>query len=90
MSKVYVDMDGTLCRFHDTEHKYIEAMWERGFYRSLKPFEEFLNGLSICIDRNPDTEFYILSAVLDTEPPFIEDEKREWLHRYLPSWRMII
>lgn len=85
MSKVYVDMDGTLCRFHDTEHKYIEAMWERGFYSSLKPFEEFLNGLSVCIDRNPNTEFYILSAVLDTEPPFIEDEKREWLHRYLPQ-----
>lgn len=83
--KIYIDMDGTLCRFHDTEHKYVEAMWEQGFYLNLKPFENFLNGLSVCIDRNPDTEFYILSAVLDTEPPFAEDEKRKWLHKYLPQ-----
>ena len=23
--------------------------------------------------------------MLDTEPPFVEDEKREWIHRYLPQ-----
>ena len=83
--KVYVDMDGTLCRFHNADHRYIEAMWQRGFYESLQPFEEFLQGLSVCIDRNPDAEFYILSAVLETEPPFIAREKREWLHRHLPQ-----
>lgn len=83
--KIYVDMDGTLCRFHDADHRYIEAMWQRGFYESLQPFEEFLQGLSVCIDRNPDAEFYILSAVLETEPPFIAQEKREWLHRHLPQ-----
>lgn len=83
--KIYVDMDGTLCRFHDADHRYIEAMWQRGFYESLQPFEEFLQGLSVCIDRNPETEFYILSAVLETEPPFIAQEKREWLHRHLPQ-----
>lgn len=86
MSKrVYIDMDGTLCRFHDVEHKYIEQMWERGFYINLKPFEEFLQAISLCIDRNPDTEFFILSAILETEPPFAEAEKREWLHTYLPQ-----
>lgn len=85
MRKIYVDMDGTLCRFHDTEHQYIEAMWTQGFYINLKPFEELLNGLSVCIDRNPDAEFYILSAVLDTEPSFAEAEKREWLHKFLPQ-----
>lgn len=78
-------MDGTLCRFHDTEHRYIEAMWTQGFYRDLKPFEEFLNGLSVCMERNKDAEFFILSAMLDTEPPFVEGEKREWLHTYLPQ-----
>ena len=51
--KIYIDMDGTLCRFHDTEHQYIEAMWIQGFYNNLKPFENFLNGLSLCIDRSP-------------------------------------
>lgn len=86
MSKrIFIDMDGTLCRFHDIEHKYIEQMWEPGFYLNLRPFEEFINAVSLCIDRNPDTEFFILSAVLDTEPPFAEAEKREWLHKFLPQ-----
>lgn len=86
MSKrIYIDMDGTLCRFHDQEHQYIEKMWEPGFYIGLKPFEEFLNAVSLCIDRNPTTEFYVLSAILDTEPPFAAAEKREWLHRHLPQ-----
>ncbi len=83
--RVYIDMDGTLCRFHDVEHKYIERMWEQGFYLNLQPFEEFLKAISLCIDRNPDTEFFILSAILETEPPFAEAEKREWLHTNLPQ-----
>lgn len=83
--KIYIDMDGTLCRFHDTEHRYIEQMWEPGFYQGLKPFEEFLKGISLCMERNPDAEFYILSAYLDTEPPFVREEKRAWLHEHLPQ-----
>lgn len=83
--RVYIDMDGTLCRFHDAEHNYIEKMWEKGFYIGLKPFEDFVKAVSLCINRNPDTEFYILSAVLETEPPFAEGEKREWLHNHLPQ-----
>lgn len=83
--RIYIDMDGTLCRFHDTEHQYIERMWEKGFYSGLKPFEEFVNAISLLIDRNPDLEVYILSAVLPTEPPFIEEEKRSWIHEHLPQ-----
>lgn len=83
--QIYIDMDGTLCRFHDVEHKYIEQMWEPGFYRNLKPFSNFLNGVALCIGHNPDVEFFILSAVLETEPPFAEHEKREWLKSYLPQ-----
>lgn len=82
---IYIDMDGTLCRFHDTEHQYIEKMWEKGFYKGLKPFEEFVRAVSLLIDRNPNTEFYILSAVLHTEPPFAEKEKREWISEHLPQ-----
>ena len=56
--RIYIDMDGTLCRFHDAEHKYIEQMWEKGFYANLQPFEEFVKAISLCIDRNADTEFF--------------------------------
>ena len=44
--RIYIDMDGTLCRFHDAEHKYIEQMWEKGFYANLQPFEEFVKAIS--------------------------------------------
>ncbi len=83
--RVFIDMDGTLCRFHDTDHNYIERMWEKGFYIGLKPFEELVKAISLCADRNPDVEFYVLSAVLETEPPFAEDEKRQWVQEHIPQ-----
>lgn len=36
--RIFVDMDGTLARFHD-ENLYLERMFEKGFFRDLKPFE---------------------------------------------------
>ena len=84
-SKLYIDMDGTLFRFHDTDHEYIERMWEPGFYRGLKPFENLVNAIRGFIRRNPQAEVFILSAVLPTEPPFAEAEKRESIRRYLPE-----
>lgn len=83
--RLYVDMDGTLCRFHDADHRYIENMWTQGFYKGLKPFATLVEGLRLFIQKNPDIDVYVLSAVLDTEPPFVEGEKREWLHTYLPE-----
>ena len=29
---VYIDMDGTLARFHDADKIFIEAMWTPGVY----------------------------------------------------------
>lgn len=83
--KIYIDMDGTLFRFHDTAHEYIEKMWEPGFYRDLQPFQNMVEGIRLFISRNPDAEIYILSAVLPTDPPFIEQEKRESLRKHLPE-----
>lgn len=83
--KLYVDMDGTLCRFHDADHRYIENMWTQGFYKGLEPFKNLVAGLRLFMKDHPDIDVYVLSAVLDTEPPFVEAEKREWLHIYLPE-----
>lgn len=81
---VYViDMDGTLCRFHDTDHNYVEAMWEQGFYSNMQPFEEMVNALNL-LHSEYNAEIHVLSAFLDTEPPFVCDEKREWLNNHLP------
>lgn len=83
--KLYVDMDGTLYRFHDENHDYIKKMWQPGFYRNLQPFKQFVGGLKTFMLRHPDVEVYILSSVLHTKTAFIEDEKHESLHRDLPE-----
>lgn len=79
--KYFIDMDGTTCRFHDSNHDYIEAMWEQGFYRQLKPFEKMVEALR---QMSGDTmELHILSSYLDTDPPFVTEEKYEWLEEYM-------
>ena len=83
--RLFLDMDGTLARFHDVDKLFIEAMWQQGFYTSLKPFENMVEGIRVFMQNNPDVEVYLLSAVLDTEPPFVVDEKNAWLDYYLPE-----
>lgn len=83
--RLFVDIDGTLARFHDADKVFIEAMWTPGFYVGLKPFENAVEGLKQFIQEHPEVDVYILSAVLDTDPPFIVSEKNEWLDMYLPE-----
>lgn len=83
--RLYVDIDGTLARFHDADKMFIEAMWTPGFYVGLKPFENAVEGLKLFMKEHPEVEVYILSAVLDTDPPFIVGEKNEWLDKHLPE-----
>lgn len=83
--RLFLDMDGTLARFHDVDKQFIEAMWQQGFYAGLKPFENMVNAVKFFIKQHPDVEVFILSAVLDTVPPFVADEKNEWLDKYLPE-----
>lgn len=83
--RLFLDIDGTLAQFHDVDKTFIEAMWTQGFYTSLKPFDNLVNGIKLFIKENPDVDVYVLSAYLDTEPPFVVDEKNEWLDTYLPE-----
>ena len=83
--RLFLDMDGTLARFHDVDKTFIEAMWQPGFYTGLKPFVNMVEGIKTFIKDHPDVEVYVLSAVLDTEPPFVVDEKNAWLDHYLPE-----
>lgn len=83
--RLFLDMDGTLARFHDVDKTFIEAMWQQGFYVGLKPFENMVEAVRIFMKDHPEVEVYVLSAVLDTEPPFVVAEKNVWLDRYLPE-----
>lgn len=83
--RLFIDMDGTLARFHDADKTFIEAMWTPGFYAELRPFENAVEGVRRFMKEHPEVDVYILSAVLDTDPPFIVREKNEWLDKYLPE-----
>lgn len=60
---LFIDIDGTLARFHDADKTFIEAMWTPGFYISLKPFENLVAAVKLFIKENPDVEVFILSAL---------------------------
>lgn len=82
--RVFIDMDGTLARFHD-EEQYLERMFEKGFFRNLKPFEDLIGTMQLFVRHCPDVEVYILSATVDGIPPYCIDEKQDWLDMYLPQ-----
>lgn len=80
--RLFVDMDGTLARFHD-EVQYLERMWEKDFFANLRPFENVVEGVREFIKENPDVEVFALSSVIDSE--YCVDEKNQWLDKYLPE-----
>lgn len=82
MSRLFVDMDGTLARFHD-EYMYLERMYEEGFFKELKPFENMIEGIKKFIKMHPDVEVYALSSSIESK--FCREEKNEWMDRYLPE-----
>lgn len=82
--RLFVDMDGTLAKFHD-EVNYLERMFEKDFFRELEPFENMVEGIRCFIQNNPDVEVFVLSARVIGEPPYCEVEKNAWLDRYLPE-----
>ena len=81
--RIFVDMDGTLARFHD-EDRYLERMWEQGFFEQLKPFENAVDTVKL-LAKDPNVEVYILSAAIEGEPPYCVAQKHAWLDRYLPE-----
>lgn len=78
--RIFVDMDGTLARFHD-EKLYLERMFEKGFFRDLKPFENAVSAIKELVKDNT-SEIFILSATVNS---CSLEEKQEWLDRYLPE-----
>lgn len=78
MAKIYVDMDGTLAKWHS--EKSIEEVASAGYFRSLEPIISVVNAIrELC----KTEDVYILSSV------FVDDhsinEKNEWLDKYLPE-----
>lgn len=79
MKRLYVDMDGTLARFHD-EVKCLERMYEKEFFLNLKPFWSIVNAIEYLASEG-EVEVYILSSCVSD---LCREEKRKWLKEYLP------
>lgn len=81
--RLFIDMDGTLARFHD-EVQYLERMFEKGFFENLKPFDNMVLAISYFKEAHPDVELFILSACVDGEPPYCKEEKNAWIDKLFP------
>lgn len=78
--RLFIDMDGTIARFHD-QVNYIERMFEKGFFASLEPFENMVSGLRLFSKMHPDVELYSISAKVQSD--YCEEEKGLWLDTHL-------
>ena len=59
--RIFVDMDGTLARFHD-EVGYLERMFEKGFFSGLQPFQQAVQAINDLALYSKDCELFILSV----------------------------
>jgi Uncharacterized protein conserved in bacteria len=80
--RFFIDMDGTLAEFKYT--KNIETLYEKGYFKNLKPNTSVLSAVKTFINNNPDIEVNILSSVL-SDSKYALKEKNEWLNTYLPE-----
>lgn len=81
--RLFVDMDGTIARFHDNVN-YLERMYEKGFFDGLLPFANAIEAIKKVHKLNPDIEIFVLSSCIDGEPPNCRIEKNQWIDRYIP------
>lgn len=85
-ARVFVDMDGTLYRFHDAildeeGQVQIEKMYEPEFFEKLKPFGALQLALRHLHEERPELELFILSSA-DTGN--IIQQKNHCIDRDLP------
>lgn len=66
--RVFIDMDGTLYRFHDhivdeSGHVQIEKMYEPDFFIKLDPFENMKDAINLLysVDKE-EVEIFVLSS----------------------------
>lgn len=80
--RLLVDMDGTLAQFRRVDT--LETLYEEGYFRNLPPLQNVVDAVKEILRNHPDTEVYIMSAVL-SDSRYALKEKNEWLDQYLPE-----
>lgn len=74
-------MDGTLAEWKNAES--FESLFEKGYFRSLKPHMNLINAVKEIIKQN-EIDTFILSAYL-IESKYALNEKNEWINEFIPE-----
>lgn len=80
--RLFVDMDGTMAVWNPT--KKLEELYEEGYFKNLKPYEEVVEAVRYLVQNEPGIEVFVLSAYL-SDSQYALAEKNEWLNTYLPE-----
>ena len=81
MLKLFVDMDGTLAEFRP--EATMEDMYTPGYFESLAPNKNVVEGLRIFKEEHPEVKVSVLSCILP-ERDRAREEKENWLRTYCP------
>lgn len=84
--RLFIDMDGTLYRFHDKilddeGHVQIEKMYDQDFFLNLDPFHNMVSAVNFMHEADFGLEIFILSSA-DTED--IVRQKNDCIDRDFP------
>lgn len=86
--KLYVDMDGTLCKWRAiTELESASDIYKKGFFRNAEPQFNVLNAIRQLSAAQVFESVEILSAYL-TDSDYALTEKNDWLDYWLPEIRV--
>lgn len=81
---LYLDMDGCLTEFIVLSGQEQHRLYEKGYFRSLRPQIGVIFGLRLFMRQHPKINCYILSAYL-RDSRWAKKEKEEWLREFFPD-----
>lgn len=82
--RIYVDMDGTIAKFHKDKN-FLKRMYEPGYFRHLEPYANVIKMISEFYTENIESlELYVITGAPSCCLDRIYEEKKAWLLEHFP------